>query len=218
MPTKNLVLESHRALYNGFLAESSNGSWLKSPKRSKSPQICVSALEMGNQPPASGSVGTTSATRWQCCRTRGPCSCRGDWRGEPWSEAAGGEPSARTGVSRAGCRCPHRGIPRDLPPDSGMLSSVSLKFQDDSAQHRINSELNLRKKGLRVFWLCFSPPRLPKAVLRSSFTYDRGSRHSPWGQCGEDVSISLCSLWVLFWVILSVRSYNGALLCFGEGR
>lgn len=169
MPTKNLVLESHRALSNGFLAENSNGSWLKSAKRSKSPQICVSALEMGNRPPALAHWEQPRPLGGSVVAHEAPVPAEATGEGSPWSGAIGGEPSAQTGVSRAGCRCPHRGIPRDLPPASGMLSSVSLKFQDDSAQHRINSELNLRKKGLRVFWLCFSPPILPKAVAEKRF-------------------------------------------------
>lgn len=71
-------------------------------------------------------------------------------QGQPVLGGRGGGPSAGTGVSWVGCRHPRR---RELSPHSEMLSSV---FQDDSAQHRINLELNLRKKGLRDFWFCFS--------------------------------------------------------------
>ena len=117
-------------------------------------------MEMGNQPLASCSVGTASATRWQCCSARGPCFCRGDrgqergalCQGQPVLGRGGG-PSAGPGVSWVGCRHLRR---RELLPPSETLSSVFLHFQDDSAQHRINSELNSGKKGLRDFWFCFS--------------------------------------------------------------
>ena len=103
----------------------------------------------------------------------------------------GGGPSAGTGVSWVGCRHPRR---RELPPPSETLSSVFLHFQDDCAtQNKLRIKFGKKRtEGFLVLLL----PRLPRVVV--GFTYDRGSWHNPWGQCGEEVSFLLVKMKTLF--------------------
>ena len=146
---------------NSFLPASNNESWLKSPNRWKSNHLAH--FSHGNGEPT-----TLLPAAWEQPRPLGgsvaaheaPVSAEatGGRREEPWvrgSRCWGGAgvdlvpergcPGLGAGTHAAGSylllqkRCP-------------LCSFISRM----TAQHRINSELNLGKKGLRDFWFCFS--------------------------------------------------------------
>lgn len=122
LPTKNLVPESHHALSNRFLPESSNESWLKSPNQTVFAHFQL--WKWGNQSlllaawnslgPLGGSVTLPRPLLLQRRpgrREKSPGSGTPMW-GEP------------------GSQCPGLSA-RELPPQLIMLSSVFLHFRDD---------------------------------------------------------------------------------------
>lgn len=153
LPTKNLVPESHHALSNRFLSESSNESWLKSPNQTVLP---ISAMEMGNQPLASCSVEQPRPLGGSVAAHEAPVAAEATCgrREEPWVRD--------TDVGRAGKPVSWVGC-RELPPPSAMLSSVFLHFRDDCpTQNKLR--IKFEKKRIEGFLVLFFP-RLPRVVL-----------------------------------------------------
>ena len=149
LPTKNLVPESHRALSKRFLPESSNESWLKSPNQTVLP------MEIGNQPLASCSVEQPRPLGGSVAAHEAPVA----------AEATCGRREERAlGQGRPVWGGAGKPVPERACPGLGAGSYLLLQqccplcsfISGMTAQHRINSELNLRKKGLRDFGFCFS--------------------------------------------------------------